>query len=328
MTMPWVAALLVPALVCAAVIALLRRSSLAARLGDVPNERSLHSVPTPRLGGLGVMAGALPAAIAFGDDGIRVIAASALFLVIVSFLDDLRSLPIAVRLPAHFVAAAAALLAIASPVGTNAGLGVVEGGFALLAIVWMTNLYNFMDGSDGLAGGMAVAGFAALSFAAWQAHVPGLALACAAVASASAAFLAFNFPPARVFLGDAGSIPLGFLAAALGMDGVMLGAWAAWLPILVFSPFIADATLTIVRRGLRGEAIWKAHRTHAYQRLVVAGWSRRKLVFASYALIAAAALSALVALFAETPVRFGIIYGWAAAYVLIFIAIERRTRAA
>ncbi len=225
----------------------------------------------PRVGGLGLMAAALPVAAALGDAPIAILMACAAALVLVSAADDVRSLPISVRLPAHIGAATVAVLAIASPSAAHAGLDVVESAVAILSIVWMTNLFNFMDGSDGLAGGMALIGFGTLALAAALAGEWPLALACAAIASASAGFLAHNLPPARVFLGDAGSIPLGFLAGALGLHGVMTGAWPLALPLAAFSPFILDASATLLRRILRREPFWKAHRSHYYQRLVLAG---------------------------------------------------------
>ncbi|MGZ5036799.1 MAG: MraY family glycosyltransferase [Usitatibacter sp.] len=325
---PQLAVSILPALVAWSVIALLRRSRRAERLRDTPNERSLHSTPTPRVGGLGLLAGALPAAFFFADGPVLAVIACAGLLGAISLLDDLHSLPIAVRLPAHGAAAVVAVLSIAGASGTQPGLGIVEAGLAVVAIVWMTNLYNFMDGSDGLAGGMAVIGFGTLAAAAWQAHEPQLALACAAFASAAAGFLPHNFPPAHAFLGDAGSVPLGFLAGALSLDGIVRGAWEPWFPLLVFSPFIVDATATLLRRIARGEPFWKAHRSHQYQRLVLAGWTPRRLALSAYALMGAAAASAWVAGAAEPIVRGGIILFWAAAYASLFIAIERRTRAA
>jgi UDP-N-acetylmuramyl pentapeptide phosphotransferase/UDP-N-acetylglucosamine-1-phosphate transferase len=205
-------------------------------------------------------------------------------------------------------------------------LGAVEAAVAILAVVWMTNLFNFMDGSDGLAGGMAAIGFGTLAAAAWAAGAMPLALVCAAIASASLGFLAHNFPPARIFLGDAGSVPLGFLAGALGLYGALAAAWPLWFPLLVFSPFIVDATLTLLRRASRREPVWRAHRSHAYQRLVLSGWTRRALALRAYILMAAAAASALVARAQGPAVQFGIILGWAMLYLLIFIAIERRAR--
>ncbi len=326
MTLAWIVAVALPAAVAWIAIAALRRSRLARMLADFPNERSLHAAPVPRVGGIGLVLGALPVALWLGDADIAVLVACAAALAVVSAADDVRSLPISFRLPAHVAAATVAILAIAAPAGAHEGLGVVEAALAILAIVWMTNLYNFMDGSDGLAGGMAWIGFGALAVAAAAARQWPLAFACAAIASASAGFLAWNFPPARVFLGDAGSVPLGFLAAALGLLGTFTGAWALAFPILVFSPFIADATVTLARRLVRGERFWRAHRSHYYQRLVLAGWSRRRLALSAYALMIAAAVMALVSRAAEPRMQLAIIAGWMALHAVLFIAIERRVR--
>jgi UDP-N-acetylmuramyl pentapeptide phosphotransferase/UDP-N-acetylglucosamine-1-phosphate transferase len=171
---------------------------------------------------------------------------------------------------------------------------------------------------------MAAIGFSALALEAHRQGAQDLALPCAAVGGASIAFLALNFPPARVFMGDAGSVPLGFLAGALGWQGIVLGAWPAWFPVLVFSPFIVDATLTLARRAAAGEPVWKAHRSHYYQRLVLGGWSHRRLAFAQWVLMAAVAFSAIVAR-EETPMmRNGILLSWVFAYGLLVLAIDRK----
>jgi len=325
-SIPWLLLALGPALLAWGLIAMLRASPLATRFADQPNERSLHEVATPRIGGIGVMVAGLVFAFAWASPGIAVALGAALFLAIISLVDDLRALPISVRLPAHLAAAAVAILAIASPDAGHPGLTVVECGLALLAIAWMTNLFNFMDGSDGLAGGMAVIGFAALAVAGFEARNFSLAVTCTCLASAAAGFLPHNFPPARVFLGDAGSIPLGFLAATLGLVGFVRGAWPAWFPLAVFAPFIADATLTLARRVARGEPFWRAHRSHAYQRLVLAGWTRRGLALAAYALMLASVFAAFAALRSDEASRSGIIMALLAVYVLLFAAIEMRVR--
>ena len=324
MSMQWGIALVAPALVAFVLIAWLRRSRWAGRLADIPNERSLHAQATPRVGGLGLMAAALPIAAWYGDGSIGVLLGCAAALAIVSAADDVRSLPISVRLPAHAAAAAVAVLAIGSPGAAHPGLGIVESALAILAIVWMTNLYNFMDGSDGLAGGMALIGFGTLAAGCVVAREWPFALACAVIASASAGFLAHNLPPARVFLGDGGSIPLGFLAGAFGLHGVMIGAWPLAFPLLAFAPFILDASATLALRVLRGEPFWRAHRSHHYQRLVLTGWSRARLAWSAYALMIAAAASALVARGADAHVQFAIIAGWLAIYAAFFVAIGRR----
>ena len=327
MSWEWALALTIPAIVSFAVIGLVLRSRWAARLEDEPNERSLHTMPTPRVGGLGVMAGALPVAAIFANASLATLIACAAILAVVSFADDRQSLPIQVRLPAHVAAAAVAVLAIGSPAPLHPGLNAVEAAISIVGLAWMTNLFNFMDGSDGLAGGMAAIGFSAYALAAAQAGDVPLALASGAIASASIGFLAFNFPPARVFLGDSGSIPLGFLAGAFGLYGAISGAWPFWFALLVFSPFIVDASATLVRRVLRAEPFWRAHRTHYYQRLVLAGWEPRRLALSGYALMVLAAASALLALRSGGPIQLGIILVWAAAFALLFLAIERRARA-
>ena len=290
---------------------------------DHPNERSLHVTPTPRIGGLGIMAGVGVAAVWLAGAGLLQatlpVVLAAFALAAMSVLDDVRGLPVALRFLAHFVAAVACLLALGLT-----GWALLAG---TLAVVWMTNLYNFMDGSDGLAGGMAAIGFSALALAAWLGGAPGLAVFCAAIAAAALAFLRFNFPPARVFMGDAGSIPLGFLAAALGILGAMQNVWPWLFPVLVFSPFIVDASVTLARRGLRGEKIWQAHRSHYYQRAVLLGASHRQLAIAAYALMLAMAALAFAQLILPQHIAWLLILS-ATPYLLIFIAIDRRWRLA
>jgi UDP-GlcNAc:undecaprenyl-phosphate GlcNAc-1-phosphate transferase len=299
---------------------LLRRGRLPM---DHPNERSLHVTPTPRIGGLGIMAGVGVASIWLAGASPFPIALQAALPVVlaafalatVSVLDDVRGLPVALRFLAHFVAAVACLLALGL-----SGWGLLAG---TLAVVWMTNLYNFMDGSDGLAGGMAAVGFGALALAAWLGDADALAFFCAAIAAAALAFLRFNFPPARVFMGDAGSIPLGFMAATLGIVGAMQQVWPWLFPLLVFSPFIVDASVTLARRGLRGEKVWRAHRSHYYQRVVLLGASHRQLAVAAYALMLAMAALAFALLFLPQHAVWVLILS-AAIYLLIFLAIDRR----
>ena len=319
----WLVAIALPPLITVGTIAWLRQSRWSDRLADHPNERSLHAWPVPRVGGLGIMAGALPVAFFFASAQGKAILGCAVVLMCISLADDLRSRSIGLRLSAHAFAAAVAILVIVPPLpalGAFAWLAITA---AWAAILWMTNLFNFMDGSDGLAGGMSTIGFATLATAAAGAGQTALALESAALAAASAGFLLRNFPPATVFMGDAGSIPLGFLAAALGLHGVQLGAWPPWFPVLVFSPFIADATVTILRRLASGERIWIAHRQHAYQRLVLAGWSRRRLAVIAYVFMSAAAASAMAGLGEGALVRCGIISVWIALYALLYAAIER-----
>lgn len=321
------AAAALPALIAWGAIAVLRHSPWAARLADRPNERSLHVEPTPRIGGLGAAAGVMPFAAwaAAGAPALGVILACAVALLFISLADDFRPLPIEVRLPAHASAAIVAILASASPEAPWpwGWAGAVA---ATLAIVWATNLYNFMDGADGLAGGMGTIGFGAMAWAAAGAGLGSLAVCCAAIASACVGFLVHNAPPARVFMGDCGAIPLGFLAGALGLHGTLAGAWPAWFVPLVFSPFVVDATVTLLLRLARREPFWRAHRGHGYQRLVLAGWSKRRLAAAAWSLMLAAAASALLALESGERERCAILFVWLAAYALLAVAVGRLTR--
>lgn len=323
----WLLVAFGPAIAAWMIIAFLRRSSLAARFVDRPNERSLHEVPTPRIGGIGLVAVAIAFAAAWATYAMAAVLAAAAFLALLSLVDDLRALPISVRLPAHVAAAMVVVLAIASPGVGHSGLDAVQCAIVVIVIAWMTNLYNFMDGADGLAGGMALIGFATYAIAAGEAGNVSLAVTSACVASAAAGFLAHNFPPARVFMGDAGSIPLGFLAASLGLAGYVQGTWPAWFPLAVFAAFIVDATLTLGRRVARGERFWKAHRTHAYQRLALGGMPRRTLAISAYAVMSLTSLAALAALACEGEARSGIIVALFAAYGLLFAAIELRVKA-
>lgn len=283
---------------------------------DHPNERSLHVQPVPRIGGLGVVAGVLLAMLWLRPAGLEWLLAMALFLAALSWLDDVRGLSVRVRLPAHLLAAGI-FLALAGETNLLVWLP------GVLAMVWMTNLYNFMDGADGLAGGMAVAGFGAYGLAAWMGGGQDVALLSLAIVGAALAFLRFNFPPARLFLGDSGSIPLGFLAAGLGWMGIRDGLWSAWFPLLVFSPFIVDASVTMLARLWRGERVWRAHRSHYYQRLVRMGFSHRRLALMEYGVMAAAALSGL-ALVIRRDVAWALEWGMGMAWVLFYLLVMLR----
>src|SRR5258706_12158992 len=165
-----------------------------------------------------------------------------------------------------------------------------------LGVAWIANVYNFMDGTDGLAGGMSVIGFGAYAVAAVSQGDASMAALSLALAASALAFLIHNFHPARIFLGDVGSIPLGFLAGALGVIGWNDEAWPLWFPCAVFAPFIADATLTLVRRLIRGERVWQAHREHYYQRMVRSGLGHRGTAYVAYGIMGLCAGAALLGL--------------------------------
>ena len=256
---------------------IIRRYALARNLIDVPNQRSSHQVPTPRGGGLAIvltflagllilwLIGLLPTQILLSLSGAGGLVAG------VGFLDDRHHITPQWRLTAHFLGAAWGLFWL----GELPPLPVFDhlfylgwSGYLLAAVylVWLLNLYNFMDGIDGIAGIEAITvclgGGIAYVFSVSSAQdwlTPALLL------SAVAGFLFWNFPRARIFLGDSGS---GFLGLTLGLLSIRAGQVDPelfWGWLILLGVFIVDATTTLLRRVIRGETFHEAHRSHAYQ---------------------------------------------------------------
>ena len=307
------------------------------RLLDHPNERSLHASPTPRTGGLAIL-GSLVAGFAilqlFGDavgagTG-RWFVVAAVLIGAVSFWDDRAGLPPGIRFAVHSAVAVATVFGtglsvphISFPLLGTWSLGPLGIPMAVLFLIWMTNLYNFMDGMDGFAGGMTVVGFGFLGYMAFLGGQSGVAMLAVLIISATGGFLVYNMPPARIFMGDVGSAPLGFLAGALSLKGVHEQAFDFWIPVLIFSPFLVDATMTLLQRLLRGEKVWQAHREHYYQRLVLSGWSHRKTVVIEYVLMLGSGISALLYSRAGEQGQFAILAGCVVLYVALARGVSR-----
>ena len=272
---------------------------------DIPHERSSHTVPVPRGGGIAVVGTVVVAWLALCAVGILpatdvVVALGGAGLAAVSLLDDRRGLSPSVRLLTQLLAVTAGIWVL--PRGAlfqgwlPPGLDVIV---AALLWVWFINLFNFMDGIDGIAGSEAAAigiGIVVVGVFGSYVYDPNrplppfvgiagdleLVLPAAAVAAAALGFLVWNWAPARIFLGDAGSVPmgylLGFLLCKLALRGHagMIGAWQAALILPAY--FLADATLTLLRRLARGERVWRAHREHFYQRAVQRGLGHAAVV--------------------------------------------------
>ena len=285
---------------------------------DRPNERSLHRIPVPRTGGVAIVSGFLLSGWLVHPRA--ALLAPAALLTAVSLIDDWRGLPVLSRLAVHAAAAAWCIS------GWMPGTSTAEAAMLVLALVWMANLFNFMDGADGLAGGMAVIGFAFYAFGGWFSGHEELAWTSAMLSTAAIPFLIVNFHPARIFMGDAGSVTLGFLAGALGAKGWQEGAWPICFPLLVFSPFIADATLTLLRRVLSRERFWRPHREHYYQKLVRMGLGHRSTALFESALMIVAGLTAFATLDAPTEVQAAVSATWFVVLVGAAWAIDRRWR--
>ncbi len=238
-------------------------------------------------------------------------------LAVMSFFDDRAGLPVMVRLGVQ-VAAAVVLTLGAQLVVRHVDIpriGIIELGWVSLIVstiflVWMTNLYNFMDGMDGFAGGMTLLGAGFLASLAWHGQHSVIVVLSLLLAAAALGFLVHNFPPARIFMGDVGSVPVGFLLGSLILLGCRDRVFAVWVPLMLFSPFIVDATATLLRRVLRGERVWVAHRTHYYQRLVLSGWGHRKTVLAEYGLMVLCGVLAWAYHMAADSERLAILVLW------------------
>lgn len=280
---------------------------------DYPNLRSSHATPTPRGGGIAVIAVLMAAwglfAVFFEKEARDPTAAvlpwvivASIVLAAVSFLDDLRGLPVALRLAVQ-IAAIATVLA-STPVEGPYLAGLLPPWLDRLAAgclwLWFVNAFNFMDGVDGMGGGETAAiglgVVAVITAAGFQGSDSGdrLAFAGATLAAAAVGFLVWNWHPAKIFLGDVGSIPLGFVAGWLLLELAVRGQPLAAVILPLY--YLADATLTLGRRLIRGERWWDAHRTHVYQRAVRRGLSHatvvRRVMIANALLVVLAAMAA------------------------------------
>ncbi|MGY4493055.1 MraY family glycosyltransferase [Pseudomonas sp. TE3610] len=255
---------------------LLRRYALARSLMDVPNARSSHSIPTPRGGGVAIVIGFLVAAPLLVLSGLAEGKAMFAYLgggaavAFIGFADDHGHIAPRWRLLGHFLAAGWTLFWLGGLAPLALPWGIVDLGWvgvilALVYLVWMLNLYNFMDGIDGLASAEAIcvcAGACALYALTGHAQLFGFPLVlCAAVAG----FLIWNFPPARIFMGDAGSGFLGLIIGAFALEGAKQDSHLLWSWLILLGVFVLDATWTLLHRLLRGEKVYEAHRSHGYQ---------------------------------------------------------------
>lgn len=265
-----------------ALIGLTRKALLRHQLLDHPNERSSHTQATPRGAGLGLLAVLLPAWVLLtflvpaqegtGEIARWLIPGGALLLAGVSFLDDLRGLSQTIRLLVQAVGVITAVQFLPAPVFQGLLSPLLDTTLAVLIWLWFINLFNFMDGIDGITGvesiGIGVGIYAIGAVLLPVAAIHGQALV---IAATMIGFLVWNWHPARIFLGDVGSIPLGFLLGWLLLDLAASGLWQAALILPLY--YLADASLTLLRRLLRGAVIWRAHREHCYQQAVQRGRS-------------------------------------------------------
>lgn len=303
------------------------------RLLDIPNERSSHSTPTPRGGGLAIavtaLGGVIIAAMLQWIDwnlGIALAGGGAM-IAIVGWVDDHRSLSALTRFAVQFLSAGWAMFWLgglpALSIGNSSiGLGVVGTLLGVVGIVWAINLYNFVDGIDGLAAGEAISTGVVGGLILLAMNQVGLAMVAFLIAAASGGFLPLNWAPAKLFMGDVGSGMLGYLFAVLAIASENAGAVPLLLWILLLGAFVFDATVTLCRRIIHGERWYHAHHSHAYQRMVQAGRSHAQVSTTILLINLVLALLAVVAWL--RPTFFLIAMGAGAVLLsIIYISVEK-----
>lgn len=297
----WSVSLLGASILAFAAVAAIRRHTQRHHILDIPNERSSHTQPTPRGGGLAIVGVTLLGLLLYLALHPALLTArpfwgffvGALLISLVSWLDDLRSLPSYLRFGIHALAALLVILTgarfdvVALPLLGSLDLAWVGIPATFLWIVGLTNIYNFMDGIDGLAGGQAVTAGFGWALLGWMHADPLIAYIGALLATTSLSFLWYNWPPARIFMGDVGSAFLGFSFASITLLPTQPNAQWAIAGALLLWPFLFDGTFTLLQRLRRGENIFAAHRSHLYQRLVIAGYSHRAVtvLYLGFALV-------------------------------------------
>lgn len=281
--------LLVSFSVSCALTYVMRGIALKQGMLDHPNERSSHVLPTPRGGGLAIVAASiLLQAVLFWNQAIDLHFALALmvcgsFIAYVGFADDRGSVSVGRRSCVHFAAALLAVFALRGLPAVQVGkelydLGIAGDCVAIFAVIWILNLFNFMDGIDGIAGSEAVfvTGVGAL-LGSMVGVSQGVSFAALVICGASLGFLVWNWPSAKIFMGDVGSGYLGYVIAILALasaadNPVMLFVW-----LILGGVFFCDATITLLTRLLRSKRIFEAHRSHAYQRMARRWNSHRRV---------------------------------------------------
>lgn len=274
--------------VSAAMTEMVRRYALSHGVMDIPNARSSHATATPRGGGLSIVVACTATLVVFAALGtvqsplLIALLVGGGMVAAIGFLDDRRPMPAALRLAVHIAAAAWAVAWLGGLPAIRVGNLVFSAGWfgyvlGVLGIVWTLNLFNFMDGIDGIAASEAVfVGGGAILLSLPVVSTDVAAVACIFCA-ASAGFLIWNWPPAKIFMGDVGSGYLGYVIAVLAMAATRDNPVAVWVWLILGGVFFVDATVTLARRSLLGERLHEAHRSHAYQWLARRWRSHRRV---------------------------------------------------
>jgi UDP-N-acetylmuramyl pentapeptide phosphotransferase/UDP-N-acetylglucosamine-1-phosphate transferase len=319
--------------IAAGVVPVARRLAVKRGLLDIPNERSSHKVPTPRSGGIGIIAGVLGGlGLAMAIEGPASSLNEWLFLgalmagAAVGFLDDVLSLPTAVRMLLYLGCAAglafcgASITSVDLPGLPTLHIGYIGGLiFSAFFIAWYTNLFNFMDGIDGIAGTAATVTMGALSLVFLTNGETLWGLIALVSAAACIGFLLHNYPPATVFMGDGGAVFLGLAVGGLSLVAVEGGYLALPAAVLLMLPFVFDATFTLLRRMIRRERFWAAHRSHVYQQMCDLGLSHRAVT--TIYTVAAAVCAALGLSYSSMPGWGQAVAWWGSLLLMLILSV-------
>lgn len=332
-------AVLVPSLASLIGTELIRRYALRTSMVDVPNERSSHTVPTPRGGGIALAASVLGSLFVLiclfpeqRSTGIGLLGGGGL-IALIGLLDDRFDLSAKSRLLVHFVAAGWFLYWLGvvgvggageMTFGTRFGVtgSLLASVCAVVFLAWCTNVYNFMDGLDGFAGGQALVASTTAALILLTQQDELLAFLMLATAGSAAGFLVWNWPPAKIFMGDCGSGFLGFLFGAVAIAGHRHGTMPLSAGLMLIIVFLGDATLTLLRRVHAGEVWYKPHRTHAYQLATQLGASHLQVTLVSFvAFVIAGSLAFWIA--ARRDLGSTLVLGYALVIVCVWLLINR-----
>jgi len=303
---------------------------------DNPNGRSLHENPTPRTGGVAMLLSVIIASLVFLynknlDISLSIIFAGAM-VAFVSLVDDFRHVKSIVRFVVHIASAVIIVRAgfvieyINTPWGDISSWPILASVLTVIFIVWMTNLYNFMDGMDGFAAGMSIFGFATFAVIGNLESHYEFSIICSVLAAAASGFLVWNFPPAKIFMGDLGSASYGYIASVLAIYAHVNNFIPIQISIILFSPFIFDATATLIRRIYNREKFWQAHNSHFYQQLVLSGLGHKKVLMYEYVLMIACSILVIAVYNAQPVYQVFAVLIVLVAYVLIAVIATAKIR--
>lgn len=306
--------------------ALVHFYALKKNILDIPNERSSHSVVTPRGGGLAIAATFIFSLVFIAVLGIVsvnvavALVGGSVLIAAIGWIDDRNSVSPRLRLAVHFLAAVWALYWLGGFTRMDVGFTTVHLGWAgsiiaAVGIVWLINLYNFMDGIDGIAGTEAISVALGAGFLLFWGGSQGLAWVCIILALAVAGFLVWNWPPAQIFMGDVGSGFLGYVFAVLAIVteksfSVPLIVW-----LMLLGVFITDASITLFKRLARGEKLSQPHKTHVYQLAVQAGYSHKQVT------LVLLFINILLGMAAIAAVQYRVYFLWIALGTFILLTV-------